>query len=226
MITTAGRVYEQRGIVYVKTSRPAADNLADDVTVVWRDRRRISDEQRRKAWALVGEIAAYAGYMVRERETVNQHLKQRFLMQQAEEYQRQMFSLSDCTMTQAREYITYLIDFCLAEDVPTRVPLVELADDLEQMTYSALIHKKCVCCQKRAELHHVDAIGMGFNRETKPQLGALVLPLCRVHHGEWHDLGIVEFDKKYHIIPVKMDHRIASLYKLSQKAQRPMEVSA
>lgn len=219
MITTSGRVYEQRGIVYVKTSRPAADNLADDVTVVWRDRRRISDEQRRKAWALVGEIAAYAGYMARERETVNQHLKQRFLMQQAEEYQRQMFSLSDCTMTQAREYITYLIDFCLAEDVPTRVPLVELADDLEQMTYSALIHKKCVCCQKRAELHHVDAIGMGYNRQTKPQIGALALPLCREHHSQYHDMGRTAFLDLWHVVPVAIDQRIAKVYGLTKEAR-------
>ena len=103
MITTQGKVYEQRGIVYVKTNRPDADNLAEDVTVVWRDNRQISPEQQRKAWALIGEITAYAGYMPRERETVNQHLKQRFLMQQAEEYQRQMFSLSNCSMTEARE---------------------------------------------------------------------------------------------------------------------------
>ena len=128
MITTSGRVYEQRGIVYVKTTRPAAENLSDQVTVLWQDKRLISDEQRRKAYALIGEITAWAGYLPRERETVNQHLKQRFLMAQVEEYQRRMFSLSDCTMTQAREYITYLIDFCLAEDVPTRVPLVELAE--------------------------------------------------------------------------------------------------
>lgn len=179
MISTEGRVYEQRGIVYVKTSRPDVDNLADDVTVVWRDRRRISPEQQRKAWALVGEISAYAGYAPKERENVNQHLKQRFLLQQAEEYQRQMFSLANCTMSEAREYITYLIDFCLTEDVPTRYPLIEYADDIEAMVYSMLLHKKCCVCGKKAELHHVDAIGMGGNRLTKPQLGARVLPLCR-----------------------------------------------
>ena len=43
MITTSGRAYEQRGVVYVKTTRPAADHLADDVAVVWHDARRISD---------------------------------------------------------------------------------------------------------------------------------------------------------------------------------------
>lgn len=218
MITTSGRVYEQRGIVYVKTSRPAAENLSDQVTVLWQDKRLISDEQRRKAYALIGEITAWAGYLPRERETVNQHLKQRFLMAQVEEYQRRMFSLSDCTMTQAREYITYLIDFCLAEDVPTRVPLLTLADDEEAATYSCLIHKKCVCCQKKAELHHVDQIGMGYDRKTKPQLGARVLPLCREHHSQYHDLGLTAFAALWHVAPVTMDERIAKTYGLTKRA--------
>ena len=218
MITTAGRVYEQRGIVYVKTTRPAAENLSDQVTVLWQDKRLISDEQRRKAYALIGEITAWAGYLPRERETVNQHLKQRFLMAQVEEYQRRMFSLSDCTMTQAREYITYLIDFCLAEDVPTRVPLLTLADDEEAATYSCLIHKKCVCCQKPAELHHVDQIGMGYDRKTKPQLGARVLPLCREHRRQYHDLGLTAFAQLWHVTPIAMDARIAKTYGLTKRA--------
>ena len=218
MITTSGRAYEQRGVVYVKTPRPAADHLADDVAVVWHDARRISDEQRRKAYALVGEITAWAGYMSRERETVNQHLKQRFLMQQVEEYQRFMFSLSDCTVSQAREYITYLIDFCLAEDVHTRVPLMDLADDLERYTYSAFSHKKCVICGKPADLHHVDQIGMGYNRKEKPQLGAMAMPLCREHHGEYHQKGRRVFEELYHVVPVPIDKRIASIYKLTAKA--------
>lgn len=49
MIQTEGRVYEQRGVVYVKTSRPAVDNLSDDVIVVWQDSRNRTAEQNRKA---------------------------------------------------------------------------------------------------------------------------------------------------------------------------------
>lgn len=220
MITTLGKIYEQRGITYVKTIRPAEDHLADDVTVVWHDSRMISDEQRRKAYALIGEITAWAGYMGREKETVNGHLKQRFLMQQAEEYQRQMFSLSDCSMTRAREYINWLIDFCLDEDVPTKMPLMDLTDDLEKYSYACLLHKKCAICNRKAELHHVDAIGMGYNRQTKPQIGALVLPLCREHHMEYHNIGHTAFVEKYHIVPVKMDERLAKVYGLNKEARR------
>ena len=223
MITTPGRAYEQRGTVYIKTTRPAVDNLAGDVTVVWRDARQISDEQRRKAYALLGEITAWAGYMPRETKSVNEHLKQRFLMQQVEEYQRVSFSLSDCSVTRAREYISYLIDFCLLNDVPTRGPLMELADDLAQLTYSCLIHRHCAACGKRADLHHVDQVGMGYSRKEKPQLGALAMPLCREHHGEYHVIGRKQFELKYHVVPVRIDERIAKVYGMTKDAQREGE---
>ena len=52
----------------------------------------------------------------------------------------------------------------------------------------------------------------------KPQLGALVMPLCRVHHGEYHTLGKTEFESRYHVVPVPMDRRIAGKYNISGKA--------
>ena len=210
MISTSGKVYEQRGKVYVLTSRPAEDNLADDVTVLWHDSRMISDEQRRKAYALVGEITAWAGYMSKEKETVNQHLKQRFLMAQVEEYQRQMFSLADCTMTRAREYINYLIDFCLSEDVPTRMPLIELADDVKRMIYSCLCAKKCCVCQKKADVHHCEGstVGMGRNRDEMINKGLELMPLCCEHHQECHIIGQRAFNEKYHVVGVIADENI------------------
>lgn len=59
MITTDGKVYEKNGIVYVKTNRPPVDNLSDEVTVCWQDARARSNEQIRKAWASMTEIAAF-----------------------------------------------------------------------------------------------------------------------------------------------------------------------
>ena len=218
MITTSGRAYEQRGIVYVKTTRPAADNLSDDVRVVWQDRRLISPEQQRKAWAILGEICVWAGYMPREKEDVNAHLKQRFLLQQVEEYQREAFSLSNCTMTRAREYIDFLIEFCLMNSVPTRFSLADYAEDIRRYVYACLVHKKCAVCGGPAELHHVDAIGMGYNRNEKPQLGNLVLPLCRDHHMEIHRIGRTNFMDLHHLEPIELDRRIAKIYNLTRKA--------
>ena len=63
MIATIGKVIEQPGSLTIQTARPDAENLSDTVTVLWQDCRTISPEQRRKAWALIGEIAAATGYI-------------------------------------------------------------------------------------------------------------------------------------------------------------------
>ena len=63
MISTVGRAYDHRGAVAVKTIRPPVDNLSEDVMVLWHDKRQISPEQRRHAWALVGDISAACGYL-------------------------------------------------------------------------------------------------------------------------------------------------------------------
>ena len=94
----------------------------------------------------------------------------------------------------------------------------EYADDLEKYTYSALLHKRCIICGKKADLHHVDQISMGYSRETKPQLGARVLPLCRVHHTEYHTIGGTAFGEKYHVVPVTLDRRLAQKYNITGRA--------
>jgi hypothetical protein len=82
------------------------------------------------------------------------------------------------------------------------------------------MNKKCCVCGKKAEFHHCDGsrIGMGYNRETKPQLGAMVMPLCRVHHTEYHTIGGTAFGEKYHVVAIPMDKRIAQKYGISGKA--------
>ena len=67
MIATIGKVIEQPGSLTIQTARPDAENLSDTVTVLWQDCRTISPEQRRKAWALIGEIAAATGYIRQKR---------------------------------------------------------------------------------------------------------------------------------------------------------------
>lgn len=198
MIRTDGKAYEtDHGKTVIVTSRPGVDNLSDDVTVIWHDNRLRSNEQIRKAFALMNDIGEYQG---QTSEDVYQEQRLAFSKKFMDELNGMFFHLSVATMSEASTFINFLIELIIANDIPTKKPLFQMADDIERYVYACLVNKKCCVCGKKADLHHVDAIGMGFNRETKPQLGALVLPLCRVHHGEWHDLGIVEFDKKYHII--------------------------
>lgn len=186
----------------------------DSIQVGLPDGRSITPEQRRKAYALMGEIAAYTGYTPEEAKLT---LKHEFVQKHMEALQKELFSLSNCDMTTAREFISYLIDFCLTFSVPTHQPLVALCDDLERYIYACLLCKKCCVCGKRAELHHVDRIGMGNDRTKVTHIGRRCLPLCREHHMEIDQIGDEALCARYHVEPVKIDARIVKTYKLHTK---------
>lgn len=185
--------------------------------ILW-DGRRISPEQRRKCYALLGEIAEYTDG-IRTAETVDEQkrlLKMEFMLKRMESAERRMFSLSDCDMSTAREFITYLIDFIIANDIPTRVPLIDNCDDVAAYMYACTMHRKCAVCGKAADIHHCEGsrIGAGVDREKVHQLGREVLPLCRVHHTELHAMPESEFMKKYHLQKVRLDEALCKRLKL------------
>lgn len=176
--------------------------------ILW-DGRRISPEQRRKCYALLGEIAEYTDG-IRTAETVDEQkrlLKMEFMLRRMEATERRMFSLSDCDMSTAREFITYLIDFIIANDIPTRARLIDNCDDIAAYMYACTMHRKCAVCGKAADIHHCEGsrIGAGVDRTKAHQLGREVLPLCRVHHTELHAMPESEFIAKYHLQKVKLD---------------------
>jgi hypothetical protein len=78
-----------------------------------------------------------------------------------------------------------------------------------------LIHKKCVVCGKKADLHHIDTIGMGNDRTEVQHEGRECLSLCREHHQEMHQIGKQEFFEKYHLnTGIKIDKTIMKIYGL------------
>lgn len=187
--------------------------------ILW-DGRRISPEQRRKCYALLGEIAEYTDG-IRTAETVDEQkrlLKMEFMLKRMEATERRMFSLADCDMSTAREFITYLIDFIIANDIPTRVPLIDNCDDVAAYMYACTMHRKCAVCGKAADIHHCEGsrIGAGVDRAKVHQLGREVLPLCRVHHTELHAMPESEFMKKYHLQKVKLDEVLCKRLKFKK----------
>ena len=211
----------QPGYIVIRANYDNVDRLClrryDEVQIGLEDGRKITPEQRRKAFALVGEIACWSGY---ERDEAHMTLKHDFIANHLEQLQKELFSMSDCDITTAREYINYLIDFCLKFDVPTRYPLAELCDDVERYVYSCLIHKKCCVCGKKAELHHVDRVGMGNDRNEIQHEGRRCLPLCQEHHTEVDHVGDIRLCEQYHVSPVKIDARIVKTYRLRTKKEQ------
>lgn len=179
------------------------------------DGRTISPEQRRKAHACIGEIAAWMGDLP---EYVKQLMKLDFVATRMKALEKRIFSLSDCDVTLAREFITYLIDFMVAHEVPSKVPLYELCEDIRQYVYACLMHKTCaVCGKRRADLHHVERVGMGRNRDEIYQIGMPVISLCRTCHGLSHQKGDEAYLGEMHLEPIPLTVEIGRVYKLTKK---------
>lgn len=188
----------------------------DTVAVEFVDKRRISAQQRKKAYVLISYIAAWWGYTPLE--AMKEMLKLMFVGEA--ETLRRTFSLSDCDMTTARLFISYLIDFCLLHGVDVGEPLYQLAEDIPRYVWACLMNKRCAVCGRKAELHHVDAVGMGRNRKEICHIGMRALPLCREHHTEIHKVGQTDFLKRYILEPVRIDERIAKVYRLNTKPSK------
>ena len=195
----------------------ACDRKYDTVEIILPDGRRISPEQRRKIYALLGEIAEFVDG-VRNAETVEDAknvMKWEFVLKRMESQERKLFSLSDCDMTTAREFISYLIEFIVKQDIPTKVSLLEHCEDIGRYIYACMVNKKCCICGKSADLHHVQSAGSQGYRDKINHIGLEALPLCREHHTESHTKGQIEFMKQYHLEPIKIDAKIAKIYKLN-----------
>lgn len=207
MIITSGKVYESRGQVYVLTTRPAVSNLSDEVTVCWQDSRARSNEQIRKAWALMTEIAAFQG---EDKEDVYREQKVAFSAKNLEELQGVLFGLSTATVSTARAFITMLVEIIIEYGIPTKEPLLNMVDDIQRYVYACLMHKKCAVCGRKADIHHCEGstVGMGRNRKNIIHTGLELMPLCREHHQECHNIGQKTFNAKYHLEGVIADETI------------------
>ena len=188
----------------------------ESVGVEFVDKRRISAKQRRKAYVLISYIAAWWGYTPTE--AMKEMLKLMFIGEA--ETLRRTFSLSDCDMTTARLFITYLIDFCLLHGVDVGEPLYALAEDIPRYVWACLMNRRCAVCGRKADLHHVDVVGMGRDRTEICHIGMRALPLCREHHTEIHRIGQEDFLRRYFLEPVRIDERIAKVYRLNTKHRR------
>lgn len=210
-VTTYGRAFDTSSGVIVKTSRPDVPNLSDEVTVIWKDNRCITSDQMRKAWALMGEIAAYQGETSKD---VYREQSSAFTIKHLQTLQDGLFHLSTATVSTARAFINMLIEIIVEYGIPTKEPLTALCDDIEKYVYACLLNRKCAVCGAKTELHHVDQVGMGRNRREIDHLGMQCLPLCRKHHDEAHTIGKSAFMARYHLESVAVDERIAKVYHL------------
>ena len=95
------------------------------------------------------------------------------------EYDLNYFSLGNCSVTTARKFLDYLIEFALKHDISLSESGLERTDNIDRYLWICLKHRKCAICGAKADLHHVQAIGAGRNRKTVDDSKNLKMALCR-----------------------------------------------
>lgn len=156
------------------------------------DGRSISAEQRRKAYATIRDISDYTGYMPEEQKEWLKYLH-------IERTGCDHFSLSNCTMDTAREFINTILEYALEMGIPLSEEGINRADDIGKYLYFCIKHKKCAICGKNGEIHHEDAIGMGNDRKVIDDSNHKKICLCRGHHTIAHQMGVDRFQKMYKV---------------------------
>lgn len=165
--------------------------------MVWLDDgRHISAEQRKKAYATINDISDFTGYLPEE-------MKERLKVEHIIRTGCKEFSLSNCTMDTAREFINTMLDLALEMGIPLRDFGGNRTDDTDHYLWACLKNKRCAICGRDGEIHHVDAIGMGNDRTEVDDSESRKICLCRIHHTEAHTVGMTEFEERYRVYGIK-----------------------
>lgn len=181
------------------------------------DARNLSYKQRNACYALMREIAEYTGNDIEDTKEI---MKMEFMTDEIQDLGDRIFSLSNAPMSLVCAFQRYLARFIVKNDIPCSIPLLDYVDDINDYVYSCLVTKKCCICGKHADLHHVDAVGAGRDREDIIHEGMRVLPLCREHHMEAHSMGQKSFNDKYHLDGgIVLDKTLCRLYKLKARKE-------
>lgn len=98
------------------------------------DGRHISAEQRKKAYATIRDIADWTGY---PSEQMKRILKDEHMIRTGDPD----FSLSNCSMDTAREFINTILEFALEWGIPLSDNAIDRTDDIGRYLYYCLMHK-------------------------------------------------------------------------------------
>lgn len=193
------------------------------------DGRQISPAQRRKIFAMVRDIADWVTWAKDKRQyrEVIRQLQLLYLIDSTDteavrhqlEYHYcelldiNLFSLSNCDMSTARDFISWLIDLAVEHNIPCRDSLLNRCEDIQRYLYACVANRRCAICGQKADIHEVERVGMGRDRRTIHHLGQLVQPLCRQHHCEVDQVGQQSFDKKYHLESIRLDEYLCKKLK-------------
>lgn len=188
-------------------------NKDHDVELVLRDKRLIRADQRKKIYATIRDISIATG---NSEEFLKDYFKVKYCFVKGEQY----FSLSNCSVTTAREFLNYIMEYVIAEGVPLQVLGLDRTDDIDYYLYCCLKYRKCaITGSSNADIHHVEGsrVGMGRNRQQLNHSNLELIALSREWHNRVHQQGEYKIFQDYKIYGITLD--VATLKELGIKAE-------
>lgn len=184
-----------------------SDSSCEQVALRFIDKRVLSDEQRKRIFAIIGDMSDWCCC---DKEYARQVMTSEFCF----EFEVEPFSLSSVDKLTARCFIKYLVEFCIRHGVPCKNPMYSYCDDIQHMMYCCLLYKRCAVCGRDSEFHHCTGSRSGMGRKSVeiPLVGLDGMALCRKHHDEIHADAEQVFYKRYHVEPVVVDEKLATKY--------------
>jgi len=172
--------------------------------LVFNDGRKISGKQRKMAYILLNLICKHHGYDKFAAQELRETLKIDYIKKSNSKW----FSLSDCNMTEANNYIKYLIYFSVETGIELPVTLVK-DEHTSAFIYACLMNRKCVISgEPNADIHHCSGkVGAGRNRRKVDNRNSEFLPLSRKYHQEAHTIGDNAFFEKYKLYGMKLNEQ-------------------
>lgn len=203
-------LFKKNGVYYVDKIKlgladdlllESGETLSVEIRVI--DKRIMSDQQRKFIFKLCSIIQDYTG--------LNAELfRVQAMVQNIRINGIPKSSLTQYSMKDANFLIEIIIDYFLENGITLPKKLLDENEFYftKQHTYIMSLKRQCVLCGRHADLHHVDTVGMGFDRRKIDHTGKRMLPLCREHHVEAHAVGDQVFINKYHLEPVEVDRKL------------------
>lgn len=162
---------------------------------------KITDYQRKHIYALLNDYVDFTGVPL---DATEAYFKYQFMIEQGMD-ELPSFKRNAISLSMAGEFISYLIDYYIQNDIPFRKQQFYLTTNTSKMLYALTMKRLCwVCGKQHSDLAHVEAIGAGRDRRKIDHTKHHFMTLCRNHHGEQHQIGIETFMQKYHIKPIKL----------------------
>lgn len=187
-----------------------SDGLQPSAEIKFDDNRIITAEQRKKIYALFGDIAIKSGHNPIE---IKDWMKFYYMA----EYDADYFSLANCSKSLATSFISYLIEFCFEWGIPFKDKGITLTDDASRFFWLCIKYRKCAICGLHADIHHVDTVGMGNDRRKVDHGERRLIALCRNHHQEVERIGQATFDRLHQVQGIKLNDRDLVAFKITTK---------